>query len=140
MQNIIIIVVAIIAGIVTYAIANILNKGAVFASAVVTLISGIIFPYFFPIMGNTLMVVAACASYAGMVAVKNVPKLWEMIMVSTIAGTLFIITSTTYAGVGGRLGTIAALSCLAWIGFKRVFSTDKLPKLEKYLPKTAGIK
>lgn len=140
MQNIMIIIVAIIVGIVTYAIANILNKGAVFASAVVTLVSGIIFPYFFPIMGNTLMVVAACASYAGMVAIKNVPKLWEMVVVSSITGTLFIIASNTYAGVGGRLGTIAALSCLAWVGFKRVFAVDKLLKTEKYLFKAARVK
>lgn len=138
MQNIMIIFVAIIAGIATYAIANILNKGAVFASAVVTLISGIIFPYFFPIMGNTFMVVAACASYAGMVAIKNVPKLWEMVIVSTITGTLFIIASTTYAGVGGRLGTIAALSCLSWIGFKKVFAVERLKKTEKYLYKAEG--
>ena len=138
MQNIMIIIVAIIAGLVTYAIANILNKGAVFASAVVTLISGIIFPYFFPIMGNSLMVVAACASYAGMVAIKNVPKLWEMVMVSTITGTLFIVASTTYTGVGGKLGTIAAISCLAWIGFKKVFVAEKLKKTEKYLYKAEG--
>lgn len=140
MENIMILIVAIIAGLLTYVIANILNKGAVFASAVVTLVSGIIFPYFFPLMGNTLMVAAACASYAGMVAIKNVPKLWEMIMVSSITGTLFIIVNSSYVGVGGRLGTIAALSCLAWIGFKRVWTTERFLKKEGNLCKASVIK
>ncbi len=125
MEDIIILVVAIIAGVITYIIANILNKGAVFASAIVTLVSGIIFSHFFPSMGNTLMVVAACASYAGMVSVKNVPRIWEMIIVSSITGILFIIASTAYVGVGGRLGTIAAISCFTWLGFKKVFLKDK---------------
>lgn len=125
MEDIIILVVAIIAGVITYIIANILNKGAVFASAIVTLVSGIIFPHFFPSMGNTLMVVAACASYAGMVSVKNVPRIWGMIIVSSITGILFIIASTAYVGVGGRLGTIAAISCFTWLGFKKVFLKDK---------------
>lgn len=140
MENIMILIVAIIAGMATYVIANILNKGPVFASAVVTLISGIIFPHFFPLIGSTLMVVAACASYAGMVAIKNVPNLWEMVIVSSITGLLFIIVSTSYVGVGGRLGTISALACFTWIGFKRVFATGKLPKTERYLYKAERIK
>ncbi len=135
MENMMILIVSIFAGVATYTIANILNRGAVFASALVTLVSGIIFPYFFPSMGNTLMVVAACASYAGMVGTKNVSKLWEMVMVSSITGILFIIASTAYIGVGGRLGTIAALSCFTWIGFKRVCRGVKFLNREKYFIK-----
>ena len=122
MENILIMITSMLAGIATYAITNIFNKEAVLASASVTLTSGIILPLLFPTFGTTLMVVAACASYAGMVAVKNVPKLWEMVIVSSITGSLFIISSSAYSGIGGRLGTIAALSCFTWLGFKKVFS------------------
>jgi len=140
MENIMILIVSILSGIATYTISNRLKKGGVFASASVTLISGIVFPYFFPEIGSNLMVVAACASYAGMVSVKNVPKLWEMVMVSAIAGSLFIVFNSAYQGVGGRLGTIAAISCFTWIGFKKVFPNSKLEKNEKYLYKVIGIK
>lgn len=118
MNTLLIICTAIAAGVATYIIANNLNKGAVLASASVTLASGIIFPYFFPSMGTTLMVVAACASYGGMVSRKNAPSLVDMIMISSIIGILFTLTSTAYAGVGGRLGTIAAISCFTWIGVR----------------------
>lgn len=132
MENMLILLVAIISGVATYAISNYLKKGAVFASATVTLISGIIFPYFFPETGSTLMVIAACCSYAGMVSVKNVSNIGEMIIVSVITGMLFVIFKSAYPGIGGRLGTIAAISCIAWIGIKKVFIGSKQPKSKTF--------
>jgi len=61
-------------------------------------------------------------------------------MVSLITGSLFIISTSAYKGVGGKLGTIAALACFTWIGIKRVFAASKYSTKEKYLYKTAGIK
>lgn len=127
MDNILIIIIALVSGTATYTIANTLNRGGVFASAIVTLISGIFLPYFFKEIGSTLMVVAACASYAGMISIKNAPKLWDMVMVSVITGGVFIFASSAYQGVGGRLGTIAAIACFAWIGVKKVFYNIKQP-------------
>jgi hypothetical protein len=126
--NIFILLTSIIAGICTYIISNKLNKGAVFASATVTLVSGIIFPHFFPELGSTLMLVAACASYAGMISVNNAPSIRDMIIISAITGLLFVVSSTAYVGIGGRLGTIAAISCLTWTGAKKLFFIDKLPQ------------
>jgi len=122
MNNLLIILVSTVAGILTYAISIILNKGTVFASAIVTLISGIIFPYFYPEKGAILMAVAACASYAGMVSIKNIPKITEMAILSSIVGILFIVTINGYLGVGGRLGTIASLSYFTWLGIKKAYS------------------
>ena len=119
MGSILILIVSIIAGVLTYVIANILKKGGVLASAIVTLVSGIIFPHLFPEIGDKLMLVAACSSYAGMISVKKVAKLWEMLIISIIVGSLFMITISAYVGVGGRLGTIAAISCITWIGLKK---------------------
>lgn len=131
MENILIILVSIIAGVSTCAIAISLKKGPVFASATVTLIAGIIFPYFSPEIGGKLMLAAACSSYAGMVSTENVHNFWEMTMVSAITGSLFIITQSAYAGVGGRLGTIAAVACFAWLGFKKTFRRVKQQYAEK---------
>ena len=125
METLLIILVSIVSGALTFLISNNLKKGPVFGSAVVTLVSGIFLPHFLGEFGTSLMVVAACSSYAGMVAVKNIPNIWEMIVVSTITAILFILASSAYLGVGGRLGTIAALSCFTWIGFKKfVYATN----------------
>lgn len=121
MSEIIILIVSIIAGVTTYIVANMLRRGAVLGSAVVTLISGIMLPYFFPTIGNTLATAAACASYAGMISVENALDIKEMAIISLMTGILFVAASSAYVGIGGRLGTIAAISCFAWLGFKKVF-------------------
>jgi len=118
MDNLAIIITAILAGIATYTISVKLEKGAVFGSAIVVLLSGLFLPHFFE-MGTTLAVMATTSSYAGMVAAKNVPNLKEMAAVGFIAGVLFILVEVPFAGVGGKLGTIAAISCLGWIGLKK---------------------
>lgn len=122
MYEIIILTVAIIAGITTYIISHILKRGAVIASAIVTLIAGIMLPYFFPLIGVTLASVAACSSYAGMISLENALNLREMSIISLISGILFIATTNAYVGIGGKLGTIAAIACFSWLGFKKVFT------------------
>lgn len=121
MEDIIILAIMIVAGIATYTVSIVLKKGAVIASAVVTLASGMLIPYFFPTMGPLLTTAAACASYAGMISVENALNLFEMAIISLMTGILFIAANSAYPGIGGRLGTIAAISCFAWLGFKKVF-------------------
>lgn len=128
MESLWIVLTAILAGAATYYIAVFLNKGAVLGSAVVTLISGVFLPYFVPELGTTLAVVATCASYAGMVAVKNVPSLIEMGAVGFIVGILFLLTAPAYVGIGGKLGTIAAIGCFVWIGIKKAYRAIKEEK------------
>jgi len=119
MENLAIIITAILAGVLAYGISVKLEKGAVFGSAIVVLLSGLFLPHFFE-QGTTLAVVATTASYAGMVAGKNVPNLLEMAAVGAIVGVVFILAAPAYTGVGGKLGTMAAISCLSWIGLKKI--------------------
>lgn len=121
MEEITILIIMIIAGVATYFISNFLKRGAVIGSAIVTLVAGLILPYFFPETGTSLAVAAACASYAGMISVENALNLMEMAVISLMTGILFIAASSAYSGIGGKLGTIAAISCFAWLGFKKVF-------------------
>lgn len=121
MDELIILIVSIIAGISTYIVSNILKRGAVIASAIIVLVSGLILPYFFPTSGSLLATAAACSSYAGMISIENALNLLEMALISLLTGILFIAAESAYVGVGGRLGTIAAISCFAWLGFKKVF-------------------
>ncbi|AOY74853.1 hypothetical protein [Clostridium formicaceticum] len=131
MDKLAIILVSIGAALATYYISIHMNKGAVFGSAIVTLVSGFIFPHFFPEQGATLAVMATCASYAGMVAVTKFPKISEMVAVGFIAGIVFIATTTAYAGVGGKLGTIAAISCLTWLGIKKLYAMTSAQEKER---------
>ncbi|HAE92466.1 MULTISPECIES: hypothetical protein [Tissierella] len=121
MEEVIILIISIVAGMATYIVSNILKRGAVIASAIITLVSGLMLPYFFPLMGNVLATAAACSSYAGMISLENALNLLEMAVISLMTGILFIAARSAYIGIGGRLGTIAAISCFAWLGFKKVF-------------------
>ncbi len=125
MEYIAIVLVSMLAGMATYYVSIKLNKGAVFGSAVVTLISGILFPSLIPSIGARLALVATCASYAGMVGIKNAPKISDMAAIGLVNGIIFIATLAAYPGVGGRLGTVAAISCFAWIGLKKFYANLK---------------
>lgn len=127
-ESIWIILSAILGSMGAYWISISLNKGGVLGSAIVTLLSGILFPRFFSEMGHTLALVATAGSYAGMVSKKNVPNILEMAFIGAFVGIIFILSSSAYVGLGGRLGTMAAISCLAWLGLKQVYRVgiDKL--------------
>ncbi|NLY67089.1 MAG: hypothetical protein GX069_05965 [Tissierellia bacterium] len=121
MEEAIILATTVVAGMTSYLVSNILKRGSVIGSAIVTLVSGLMLPYFFPNMGGLLATAAACASYAGMISVENALNLLEMAVISLMTGILFVAANSAYIGIGGRLGTIAAIACFAWLGFKKVF-------------------
>lgn len=121
MLEIQVLAVSVIAGLATYFVNNRIKRGAVIASSIITLAAGLILPHFFPTTGQLLVTAAACASYAGMISVENALNLLEMAVISLMTGILFIAATGAYVGIGGRLGTIAAISCFAWLGFKKIF-------------------
>ncbi len=121
MLEIQVLAVSVIAGLATYFVNNRIKRGAVIASSIITLAAGLILPHFFPTTGQLLATAAACASYAGMISVENALNLLEMAVISLMTGILFIAATGAYVGIGGRLGTIAAISCFAWLGFKKIF-------------------
>lgn len=119
-MTIMIILVAVLATSLTYLIIHKLKKGPVIASAVVTLISGILFPSLLPEEGMLLAIVATAGSYAAMVSKEKFPRLVDMIFVGVLCGIVFILTQEVFVGVGGRLGSIAAISCFSWLGLKKI--------------------
>jgi hypothetical protein len=115
-----IILVAVIATSLTYSIIYKLKKGPVIASAIVTLAAGILLPHFFPEEGMLLATVATAGSYAAMVSKEKFPKIVDMIFVGVLCGIIFMLTQDVFVGVGGRLGSIAAISCFSWLGLKKI--------------------
>jgi hypothetical protein len=126
METIVILAVSVISGMAAYYISVIMGKGGVFGSAVVTLVAGVVFRYLEMegmIAVTGLAIVATAAGYAGMVAQKNVANLKEMAIVALLCGALLISSGTVFGGVGGRLGTVAAIACFSWIGIKKLIGT-----------------
>ena len=119
-----IIIVSVLASCITYFINIKLNKGGVKASAIVTLFSGIVLPYIFPSVGITLATVATTSSYAAMVSKEKFSKITDMVFVGAIVSVLFILFQDAFVGVGGRLGTMAAIAGFTWLGIKKTI--DKI--------------
>ncbi len=123
MDQLTMVLVAVVAAVAAYSISIEMGKGGVFGSAVVTLIAGVLFRYLETegiITITGLAVVATTAGYAGMAAQKNIANVKEMAIVGLITGILYIAGANAFVGVGGRLGTIAAISCFSWVGFKSI--------------------
>lgn len=131
MTEMIILLVSVVSGITTYIVSNYLKRGGVIGSAIVTLVAGLMLPYFFPEIGGQLALAAACASYAGMISIENALNTLEMAIISLMTGILFIAASSAFAGIGGRLGAMAAIACFAWLGFKKVFRLKEIEKQRK---------
>lgn len=121
MDNLIIIIVTMLAGLATFFVNNVLKKGGTLASALVSMVGALILPHFFQELGTILTLATATASYAGMVSIQNAMDYKEMAVISFLAGILFVGTLSAYQGIGGKLGVIGAIACFAWLGFKKVF-------------------
>lgn len=115
-----IIIIAVLAACTTYFISIHLGKGPVLASAIVTLASGILLPYIFSDGGALLAAVATSGSYAAMVSQEKFPRLRDMVFVGILCGVVFLLTQDVFVGVGGRLGSIAAISGFTWLGMKKI--------------------
>ncbi len=116
-----ILLVAPLGAIITFYISVYLQKGNVLASAVVVLSAGIlefVFPGFFtPQVAGAL----TAASYAGMVSGEKIKDMKEMLVIGGICGLLVVSADNAYVGLGGRLGTLAAISCGTYFGCKMLW-------------------
>ncbi|NLP17582.1 MAG: hypothetical protein GX376_00650 [Firmicutes bacterium] len=123
MEQVVLIITATLAGVAAYVISVELGKGAVLGSAIVVLAGGIIFPPLLGDLGSSMALVAATAAYAGMVSKDNIRCRGEMAVVGCISGFLFLAAAPAYPGVGGRLGTIGAIACLSFMGYRHLFGS-----------------
>lgn len=139
MNLIISIIVGVLSGVSSYYISQRLKKGPVYGSIVVTFIAGLLFTVLesIGISGALdLAVVAATAGYAGMVGNMYVKNLLEMSVVSIITSILYMSSTNLFVGIGGRLGVIAAVSCFAFIGLKRISKYKYIQSFKNQLKKS----
>ncbi|ACB83688.1 hypothetical protein [Natranaerobius thermophilus] len=114
--------------IVTYYISVHLGKGNVLGSAVVVFMAGLLETVFPGLITTEHAGVLAAASYAGMVSGDKIGSMRQVTALGIICGMMFIATAPAYVGFGGRLGTLAALSCGTFFGYRTILERTVWPK------------
>ncbi len=122
---------SVLAAIATFVVSIRLGKGPVFASALVGLLGGLLLPQIYPRFGGMLGVVTICASFAGMSSPERITTNIQMLLAGILSGIFFIYTLTHFPGAGGKLGTIAFMSCIAVSGCAGI-SREAKDRLRKY--------
>ena len=121
--NLWIILVAAIAAALTFYFNIYRKQGPVLASAVVGIIGAMILPPLFPEIGNTLAVVAICASFTGMTSKERCGSFRNIIITGVLTGVLFVYSTPQLGGAGGKLGTIAFGSVLSASGYRKLITS-----------------
>ena len=96
-----------------------LEWGAVVGSAIVGLVAGVALPAVSQ-TGETLAAVAFCASFVGMSSTDRLRSEVHVAVAGGLCGLVFVAVATVFAGAGGKLGTIAFVSCLSVAGAERL--------------------
>lgn len=112
--------VAVVGAVATVVLSIRLDLGAVVGSALVGLVAGVALPVLVSELGATLAAVAFCASFVGMSTTERLGHEGHVALVGALSGLVFITVSPAFAGAGGKLGTVAFLSCIAAFGVAEV--------------------
>lgn len=107
---------SVVASVVTFSLHQRSPLDPVSASAIVGIVSGITLPLMYPEVGGMLAAAVYAASFAGMSGSNRIPNERWMAFAGLVVGLLMVYTAPYVAGSGGKLGTIAFISCLTVYG------------------------
>jgi len=105
------------AGLAGFAARKVLNFTSVQASAAIALIAGLVLPRLFN-DGSFLAAVCTCVSYAVMSSEEVIHTPLQMAAVSCLCTGIAVFGRDALVGVGGRLGSMAAMAVLAFLGLR----------------------
>lgn len=112
-----------VAGAVATAVLSVrLGSGAVVGSALVGFAAGIGLPPVFPEFGGTLAAAAFCASFVGMSSPDRLADEWQVALAGAVCGLVFVAVSAVLVGAGGKLGTVAFVSCVTVFGGEKLLA------------------
>lgn len=97
-------------------------------SALLALVAGLILPRLFR-EGALFAAICTAVSYAAMCSAERIETYLEMMAVSAICALLLFGGQNVLVGVGGRLGTSAAVSVLLFLLIKTKFGLDSGPSV-----------
>ncbi len=100
-------------------------------SASLTLVAGLLLPR---LGGDGWLFATLCTavSYATMSSVERCERLWETLLVSGLCSLIVIFGQNVLVGIGGRLGTFAAIAVLIFILLKtQINRSNRCDQCEK---------
>ncbi len=98
----------------------------VLASGIVGVVGGVGLPLVHGDPGALMAAGVFAASFAGMTDRARIPTEWGIALSGAIVGLLVVYTMPYFGGSGGKLGTIAFVSCLAVYGLLGRFHVVRL--------------
>ena len=107
---------SVVAAVATFALHDRLPLDPVSASSVVGVVGGIALPWLHPAVGGLLAAAIYAASFAGMSDASRIPDERWMALAGVSVGLTVVYTAPYLGGSGGKLGTIAFVSCLSVYG------------------------
>ncbi|WP_207586788.1 hypothetical protein [Halomontanus rarus] len=113
--------VAVVGAVSTVVLSVRLELGAVVGSALVGVVAGAAFPTLLPGLGETLAAVAFCASFVGMSATGRLRDEAHVALAGCLCGLVFIAVTPAFVGAGGKLGTVAFVSCVTVTGTRELY-------------------
>lgn len=109
--------VAIAGAVATVVLSLHLDLGAVVGSGLVGVLAGVGFPMALPAeLGGTLAAVAFCASFVGMSSADRLATVGHVAVAGALCGLVYLAVTPAVTGAGGKLGTVAFVSCIALVG------------------------
>ncbi|MCU4926426.1 hypothetical protein OB905_10575 [Halobacteria archaeon AArc-dxtr1] len=108
--------VAVVGAVATVLLSVRLELGAVVGSGLVGVVAGAAFPLLAGELGATMAAVAFCASFVGMSSPERLPGAVGVAAAGGLSGVVFLAVTPAFEGAGGKLGTVAFVSCIALIG------------------------
>lgn len=111
----------ILGAVVTYHINKINKTGTILASSIVGLLAGLILPPLYGPIGSSYAVAAFCGSFVGMTVINRLTNEFYLFTASLFGGVIFVYSQVNFAGLGGKLGTTAFSSVIAWWGLMYLY-------------------
>lgn len=99
-------------------------------SALLTLTAGLVLPRLFS-EGNLFAITCTAVSYATMCNEKRAGRYLDILPISAVCALVIYFGQTILVGVGGRLGTSAAVSVLLFVVAKNFFSPGSVKSVAK---------
>lgn len=111
----------IIGAVVTYYVNKINKTGTVMASSAVGVIGGLILPVIYGAPGINYAVSLFCGSFVGMTIIDRLTTEFYLFISSFMGSIIYFYSQISFVGLGGKLGTTAFASVVAWWGLMALY-------------------
>lgn len=130
MINVIILLLAVSSAVCTHLLHVRFKQGPVRASALLSLVVGLIFYCFpnwlSPDLSKHIPLVVIGASFIGMVSSERLANMLGIVIAGLLFGLIYVHTSRYFDGYGGALGTAACIAVLVCMAIPHLSSKRKL--------------